>query len=134
VVTDSNPEHCGECAEHNETLTTHTSETISLAELGNPGWDPICYLDRIEQFRYYLPALARLSCGKGDDYYLGQFLFHLNQTRIGQLSIAERRMLADFLEELVATMPEEIESNLDSDDVSTCIDRLRVPDPPQGHI
>jgi hypothetical protein len=112
-----NPSHCSECAEHNETLMAHTPETISFRELGNPGWDPICYLVNIDQFRYYLPALARLSRGKGDDYYLSQFLFHLNESRVQELEKDECDLLADFLEDLVVAMPEEIEDNLDADEL-----------------
>ena len=120
-----NPEHCAECAEHNETLKAHTPESISLAELGNPGWDPICYVDTADQFRYYLPALARLACGQGDDYYLGQFLFHLNEARIQNLDEVERELVADFLEELTSAIPEEIEGNLDTDELLERLIQLR---------
>ena len=104
---------------------SHTADTISLNELGNPGWDPICFVSSIDGFRYYLPAFARLSCGKGDDYYLGQFLFHLNSGRISELSQAERTAVADFLEELADCISEEIDQNLDADDMLDRITRLR---------
>ena len=120
-----NPDHCAECAEHDRTLRAHDVETISLAELGNPGWDPICYLLDIDQFRYYLPALARLSCGRGDDYYLSQFLFHLNEDRLQALAAEERQLLADFLEALIEQMPEEIERNLDADAALSTLASLR---------
>ena len=110
-----NPNHCCECAEHNETLSTHTADTISLAELGNPGWDPICFIESIEGFKYYIPAMTRLACGVGDNYYLDQFLFHLNNERVGLLSTQERCVLAGFLESLIELMPDEIERNLDTD-------------------
>ena len=120
-----NPEHCSECAEHDETLRSHTPDTISLAELGNPGWDPICFVDSIDGFRYYLPALARLCCGKGDEYYLGQFLFHLNDQRVGELAAGERAVIADFLEDLLEQMPDEIDANLDTDSLFRRIEQLR---------
>ena len=119
------PDHCSECAEHNATLMSHTPESISLAELGNPSWDPICFVDSIDAFRYYLPAFARLSAGTGDDYYLGQFLFHLNADRIGALDESERCAIADFLEELTDFIPEEIDLNLDADDILARITELR---------
>ena len=67
--------YCDECVEHNQTLLAHTPETITLKELGNPGWDPICFAsDRA--FAYYLPAMVRLAFE--DAVYIDQLLFHLN--------------------------------------------------------
>lgn len=119
------PDHCCECAEHNETLLSHTPATISFKELGNPGWDPICYIDSIDAFKYYLPALTRLACIDGDEYYLDQFLFHLNRERIDRLAPQEREAVADFLEELTDRMPQVIEENLDSDAILDRIAWLR---------
>ena len=104
---------------------SHTPESISMAELGNPLWDPICFVDSIDAFRYYLPAFARLSAGAGDEYYLGQFLFHLTTDRIEALDESERSAIADFLEELTDLIPEEIDLNLDADDILARITELR---------
>ena len=120
-----NPDHCSECEEHEQTLADHTVDSISLAELGNPGWDPICFLQNIDGFRYYLPAMARLACGVGDEYYLDQLLFHLNSERIQQLNHTERSALAHFLEALTQTMPDEIDANLDADPLLEKITFLR---------
>lgn len=119
------PNHCSECAEHNDVLLNCSVETISLVELGNPGWDPICFVESIEGFKFYLPALARLSCGTGDEYYLDQFLFHLNSTRIDELSTDERTALAAFLEELRDSNGVEIEKNMDADTLQRRIAELR---------
>ena len=68
--------HCEECAEHNNTLLGQTREDIGMNELGNPGWDPLCFV-RPEGFLYYFPAMVRLVFDKSiEDDYLGQFLFH----------------------------------------------------------
>ena len=96
-----------------------------MAELGNPLWDPICFVDSIDAFRYYLPAFARLSAGAGDEYYLGQFLFHLNTDRIEALDESERSAIADLLEELTDLIAEEIDLNLDADDILARITELR---------
>jgi hypothetical protein len=72
----TNYQHCDECFDHDETLRGQTPETIGLTELGNPGWDPICFIS-VEGFHYYLPALSRLALGQVPEYYLDQFLFHL---------------------------------------------------------
>ncbi len=38
-----NHQHCCECAEHDETLLAHDVDSMSLEQLGNPGWDPLCF-------------------------------------------------------------------------------------------
>jgi hypothetical protein len=75
---------CEECREHNQTLADHTPATITLQELGNPGWDPMCFANE-EAFLYYLPAMMRLMFE--DPYYIDQVLFHLNcSTRPGPIT------------------------------------------------
>ncbi len=118
--------HCEECHEHDETLKNATRESIGLEELGNPGWDPICFINSAQGFQYYLPALARLATGRDNQYYLGQFLFHLNQDRINDLPDNARKSLKAFLESLVNEMPEEIEANYDSDEILNKITELGV--------
>ena len=92
-------EHCEECAEHDTTLARHTPDSISLNELGNPGWDPICFATP-PAFLYYFPALARLSLGRGEDHYLDLFLFHLNDDRLDLLSPRERAVVRELLQHL----------------------------------
>ncbi len=73
----TNREHCTECAEHDDTLRSYTPQSITLAQLGNPAWDPICFV-LAPAFKYYFPALVRLALdSQGSDCYLEQFLFHL---------------------------------------------------------
>jgi hypothetical protein len=68
--------HCDECKEHNETLLETNCEEIGLKELGNPGWDPICFV-RPQGFLYYFPALVRLVFDdKSNNEFLDSFLFH----------------------------------------------------------
>ena len=119
------PAHCCECAEHNATLAAHDPDTISLAELGRPSWDPICFVQDIDAFRYYLPALARLACGQGEQYYLSQLLFHLNGARINALSDGERAALAAFLTALTEAFPEEIDAARDTDTLLCTIAALQ---------
>jgi len=91
--------HCSECAEHDETLRAYTPDTIGLPELGNPGWDPICFITDAG-YLYYFPAMARLALGVGDEYYLSQFLFHLSPDRFSMMSPEQRQAVALFLEHL----------------------------------
>ena len=36
--------HCCECAEHDETLLAYDIDSIGIEQLGNPGWDPLCFV------------------------------------------------------------------------------------------
>lgn len=105
--------YCSECVEHNETLAAHPPDTITLAQLGNPGWDPICFANH-QAFRYYLPAMIRLSFGS--DGYLSQLLFHLNcEGRIEALEKQEAKALLDVLWILADLHEEELEQYGDTD-------------------
>ena len=76
----TNYRHCPECAEHDELLRSRNLKTLSLADVGNPGWDPICFVTN-EGFKYWMPALAKLALEPETeqyDWYLPQLLFHLN--------------------------------------------------------
>lgn len=66
---------CCECEEHDRTLASHDVDSISSEELGNPGWDPICFASD-EAFLYYMPAMLRVAFEDVD--YIDQLLFHLN--------------------------------------------------------
>src|SRR5262245_20157123 len=103
--------HCCECAEHDATLQGASPERIGLAELGNPGWDPICFITPVG-YRYYLPALARLALGRGQEYYLDQFLFHLTTPgRAECLTPEQRAALSALLQHIHGAMREEVEAN-----------------------
>ena len=66
----TNRDHCDECAEHDETLRSYTPKSIGLEQLGNAGWDPICFV-LPKAFKYYFPALVRLSLdSEGANGYL----------------------------------------------------------------
>ena len=54
----TNYTHCCECAEHDDLLRSRDRVTLSIADVGNAGWDPICFVTN-EGFQYYLPALVR---------------------------------------------------------------------------
>ena len=94
-------QHCCECAEHDQELASVTLDSISLRELGNPGWDPMCFATD-DAYLYYFPAMARLATGRGDSYYLDQFLFHLGTRRLVLFSREQRELLEDFLWHLLA--------------------------------
>ncbi len=104
-----NPNHCCECAEHEETLQQVTPASVSLKEVGSPAWDPLCGI-KPEAFQYLMPGLARLAMGRGDRYYLDQFMFHLESFQIDGFDTVQTQAILNLLWFLFETMPEEIES------------------------
>ena len=108
-------EHCPECADHDETLRNCSIDQIGMQELGNPGWDPMCFCSA-EGIEYYYPALVRLSLetATNGDFYFDQLLFHLEyggkENRFFRhCSAAQKEFVADFIEHMIATWPDEIE-------------------------
>ena len=72
--------HCEECAEHDALLRSRTRETLQLADVGNPGWNPLNF-SSAQGIAYLMPALARLAlapCSYGYDWYGDQLLFALS--------------------------------------------------------
>jgi hypothetical protein len=114
--------HCEECAEHDQTLLAADIDHIGLAELGNPGWDPLCFCHSAG-LRHYLPALVRLALDTLDaEFYLGQLLFHLETQGMDQdlwraCTPEQRRFIAHFMEYLIAQHSEVIEYNGYADEV-----------------
>lgn len=114
-------EHCEECAEHDDTLRAYTPETIGPDQLGNPGWDPICFVVP-EAFKYYFPALVRLALdSESGNSYLDQFLFHVTyqgeESRFfSHFSKAEREITLAVLEHIKFYLSERIKDwNLEQD-------------------
>lgn len=116
-------QHCGECAEHDRTLLSRTPDSLTLAEAGHPGWDPICFVSP-EGFAYYLPGLARLvveeapgACG----WYGHQFLWHLildgpGNARFRFCSPEQRKAVAGFVAHLIESRPGLLEAEFASED------------------
>lgn len=116
-------QHCEECAEHNQTLASRTPDSITLQEVGNPGWDPICFVSP-EGFRYYLPGLARLvveSPPDGHSWYAAQFFWHLisdgpSNVRVMGCSAAQRKAVAAFVRHIIETRAEQLDQECLADD------------------
>jgi hypothetical protein len=120
-----NYRHCCECAEHDQTLLAFDVDSIGLPQLGNPGWDPLCF-SSAEGLMYYMPALIRLTLDTMDnprETYLDQMLFHLVQDGMGNRLVSacskeQREFVADFLEHLVGKYCSQIEAGVfTSDDI-----------------
>ncbi len=96
--------HCCECAEHDETLLAHDVDSIGMEQLGNPGWDPLCF-SSVTGLLYYMPALVRLTLHTLEPSqvaYLDQFLFHLHRPEVLEATnLQQRQFIAAFLESLI---------------------------------
>jgi hypothetical protein len=117
--------HCEECNEHDCTLLSHDIDTIGLAELGNPGCDPLCF-SSADGLKYYIPALIRLSLETIDNkFYLGQFLFHLEgDGHSNGLWLAcnakQRDFIARFLQQILDNHLDAVELNCYSKELLRC--------------
>lgn len=121
----TNYRHCEDCKEFDDVLRYFKRDDISFSELGNIAWNPISSVN-IEGFLYYLPALARLALGKGDSYFVDQFLIHVDkQDRLGNMNQEEKSVFRDYLIWLSEEMESEIKENLDDEDLRELINRLK---------
>lgn len=76
-------------------------------------WNPISFSD-VDGFLYYVPALAKLAEGSGDEYFLDQYLIHLDRDeRIAAMNSSERAALRDHLEYLRDKLRDQIEFSVD---------------------
>jgi hypothetical protein len=119
-------DHCEECRDHNETLLVNTREEITFNELGNPGWDPICFINE-DGFKYYFPALVRLALtGYGEEYYITQFLFHITENAsCTGFSKEQSEFVVKVLEYIAENRSGELDEFAEADDVLNAIDKFR---------
>jgi hypothetical protein len=68
--------HCSECEEHDELLRSRNLDTLTMEDIDNPCWDPICFLTP-EGYRYYFPALVRLSLESAENSYWDQLIHYI---------------------------------------------------------
>ena len=115
-------EHCSECAEHDETLLKCSIADIGLAQLGNPGWDPISFCSA-EGIGYYFPALVRLSLetAESEEFYFDQMLFHLvygdkENRLLLHCTRPQKEFVASFIEYMITTYPGQLEKNMCADE------------------
>jgi len=122
----TNYQHCDECFEHDQTLLNSTIDDIGMEELGNPGWDPMCFVEP-EGLIYYFPALVRLCLDSSEEWsYIGQFIFHISydgpQNRhVLAFSEAQRDFVVRFLDHLLETRAELISLYGEDDELFTAI-------------
>jgi hypothetical protein len=127
--------HGCECAEHDALLASRDLDRLRLEDVNNAGWDPICFATA-EGFRYYLPALVRLTFESAttDDWYLPQLLFHLigdgpQNRRVVCCSAAQQRAIVAVLWYVVETHPELIVRYGIEDDLQRALEIWSTPAP-----
>ncbi|MFE4108056.1 DUF6714 family protein [Almyronema epifaneia] len=114
----TNYQHCCECFEHDQLLRSRDLETLAIADVGSPAWDPICFITP-QGFAYYFPALARLALSAPDadwGWYGEQLFFHLvvdgSENRRWQFCTPQQRQaIAGLIEYLIETRTDLIEVN-----------------------
>jgi len=125
----TNHKHCEECAEHDKVLRSRDIYSLRIEDVGNPGWDPICFTSP-EGFAYYIPALVRLALSgpaEPHGWYGDQLLFHLcsdgrRNQRVLACTRAERRAVVAFLKHLVETRSQLADSYHCSDELFHAIE------------
>jgi hypothetical protein len=101
----------------------------ALQQLGNPGWDPVCFVSP-EGFLYYLPALIRITLetmDKPQERYLDQFLFHLirdgkDHDLVRVCRLKQRVFVAEFLAYLLDQYSAELDECTYADDMLKAYD------------
>ena len=118
----TNYNHCDECEEHDEVLRSRDVRTLTMKDVGNIGWDPLCFISPAG-FAYYFPALARLALAEPTEqgWYGSQLLFHLSCEGRGERMSActpeQRRAVVLYLRHLVETRFEIAERYLCDEDL-----------------
>ncbi len=120
-----NAGHCCECAEHEAELQAETVETLRREVLGDGAWDPVAFIANPDGFKYFMPALARLAYGTGQDYVLTSFLQHLREDRIETFTDRQRAAVERLLIHLAVAIASEIERCGDDHDLEWALRRVR---------
>lgn len=117
-----------ENADHDALLRSRNRETLSMRDVENPGWDPLCgALPR--GIGYFFPKLARLALitpRDSFDWYGWKLLFHLSHHghQNGFLlycNAQQRAAVVDFLAHIVQNQPDLIEESNSSSEFASCL-------------
>jgi hypothetical protein len=117
-----------EASEHEELLRSRDRETLSLADVGNAGWDPI--FDALPHgIAYFFPRLARLALATPPnpwDWYAPQLLFHLSyKSRENAFykycNPPQRAAVADLLAHVIETRADLLREREASDEFMECL-------------
>ena len=119
-----NSKHCCECAEHEAELQAETVETLRRDVMGDGAWDPVAFISNPDGFKYFMPALARLAYGTGQDFHLSSFLHYLTPTRIETFTDRQRASVEALLVDLAIALAGELNED-DYLDLEWALRRVR---------
>jgi len=72
-------EHCEECAEHDDLLRSRDRVSLTIDDVGNPGWDPLV-ASSASGIAYFMPTLVRLAMQSDDAtdglWFAGHLMMH----------------------------------------------------------
>jgi hypothetical protein len=106
--------HCEECAEHEATLQAATSDSLSFATFGKPGWDPVTYL-QCDGLAYFMPGLVRLALYRGSNRdYTEQFCAHMQAERMSCFTAPQRAAMTHFLRYYRETRAADLRNHIDA--------------------
>ena len=117
-----------EAAEHDGLLRSRDRESLSYADVGNAGWDPIC--DALPSgVAYFFPKLVRLALetpANPFDWYAGQLLFHLSYESdrnafYRYCNPVQRAAVADFLAHILQTRTALLQESESSHEFLSCL-------------
>jgi hypothetical protein len=117
-----------EASEHDELLRSRDRETLSLADVGNAGWDPV--FDALPHgIAYFFPKLARLALATPSnpwDWYAPQLLFHLSYKShenafYNYCGPQQRAAVADLLAHVIETRADLLRERESSDEFMECL-------------
>jgi hypothetical protein len=119
--------HCCECAEHDALLRSRDRQSLTQADIGNPGWDPICFASP-EGLAYYLPCLARFALASPHPefgWYGDQLVFHLysgfrDNRLFGFCNREQRSAVAKLLAHLIEQRTDLLDATTLADDILRC--------------
>ena len=118
-------QHCCECAEHEAELQAETVETLRREVMGDGAWDPVDFITNPDGFKYFIPALARLACAPGSEYFLRSFLIYLNADRVESFTERQRAALEALVLHLGDVLGPEIDAGLDRETFNWALGRIR---------
>jgi hypothetical protein len=120
-----NAQHCCECAEHEAELQAETVETLRREVMGDGAWDPVDFIANPDGFKYFMPALARIACATGREYFLGSFLTYLPADRVESFTERQRAAVEALLLHLAEVLGPEIDAGMDRETYNWALGRIR---------
>jgi hypothetical protein len=117
-----------EASEHDALLRSRDRETLSLADVGNAGWDPM--FDAVPHgIAYFFPKLARLALATPSspwNWYAAQLLFHLSYKSHENAFHAycnpqQRAAVAAFLAHVIDTRADLLRERESADEFTECL-------------